>query len=82
MTKLYVEKLRPVMGEVISSGQLCSGAENITSGFVTVVSTIDYVNKYNLSAFLASYDLFKAFDRLYLPFLFKVLKANTDDQKP
>ena len=44
-----------------------------------ILSSIEYVKKRKLGAALVSLDFFKAYDRLFLPFLIKVLeKMNLD----
>ena len=75
-TKCFVKRLAPLMHEVILSGQLCSnGDKNILFGASNVISSIDYVNIHKIPAFLVSYDMFKAYDRVMLSYLVKVMKA-------
>ena len=64
------------MGEVIHSGQLCSvDNKNILFGVSNICSSIDYVNTHNIPAFVASFDMFKAYDWVMLDYLVKVMKA-------
>ena len=64
------------MHEVILSGQLCSnGDKNILFGASNVISSIDYVNSHKIPAFLVSFDMFKAYDRVMLDYLGKVMLA-------
>ena len=76
LTKCFVKRLAPLMHEVILSGQLCSnGDKNILFGASNVISSIDYVNSHKIPAFLVSFDMFKAYDRVMLSYLVKVMKA-------
>ena len=64
------------MPEVIRSGQLCSnGEQNILFGISNLISSIDYVNLHKLAAFLVSFDMYKAYDRVMLSYLAKVMRA-------
>ena len=64
------------MGEIILSGQLCSVKEkNILFGISNIISTVDYVNAHNIPAYIASFDMFKAYDRVMLDYLVKVMRA-------
>ena len=76
LSKCFVGELAPVMGEIIKSGQLCSVKEkNILFGISNIMSSLDYVNAHNVPAFIASFDVFKACDRVMLDYLVKVMKA-------
>ena len=76
LTKCFVKRLAPLMHEVILSGQLCSnGDKNILFGASNVISSIDYVNSHKIPAFLVSFDMFKAYDRVMLDYLGKVMLA-------
>jgi hypothetical protein len=64
------------MAEIILSGQLCSnGDKNILFGVCNVMSSIEYVNLHRVPSFLVSYDMYKAFDRVMLSYLVKVMQA-------
>ena len=76
LSKCFVRRLTPMMCEIILSGQLCSnGSKNILFGISNIMSSIDYVNMHKVSAYLASYDMYKAYDRVMLSYLVKVLEA-------
>ena len=76
LSKCFVGELAPVMGEIILSGQLCSVKEkNILFGISNIISTVDYVNAHNIPAYIASFDMFKAYDRVMLDYLVKVMRA-------
>ena len=67
--------MRPVLPKIIKSGQLCTVEKrNILFGVSNVLSTILDVHQKKSSACLISLDFFKAYDRLYLPFLLKVMQ--------
>ena len=75
LTKWMARRLKPLMKKIIKSGQLCGGGDkNILFGVQNVLSGMAYIKKKNLSAALVSLDFFKAYDRVYLPYLLKVLK--------
>ena len=64
------------MPEVILSGQLCSnGDKNILFGISNIISSVDYVNLHKVPAFLVSFDMYKAYDRVMLSYLVKVMQA-------
>ena len=76
LSKCFVKRVTPVLVEVILSGQLCSnGNKNILFGVSNVISFIDYVNLHKVAAYLASYDMFKAYDRVMLRYLVLVMEA-------
>ena len=59
----------------LRSGQLCSNKKsNILSGVHNILSTIEYINQKELSAALLSFDMSKAFDRCFIPYVCKVLE--------
>ena len=68
--------LHPVMGEVVESSQLATGekSKNILTGVYDIIATVDCVNKFNRPAFIASYDLVKAYDRASISFLMLVME--------
>ena len=76
LSKGFVKKLCPVMPEIIKSGQLCSVEEkNILFGIANIISSVDYVNAHKVAAYMVSLDMFKAYDRVMLDYLVKVMKA-------
>ena len=67
--------MKPVLPKVIKSSQLCSvGSKNILFGVFNILSSILAINQKNVGACLLSLDFFKAYDRVYLKFLFTVMK--------
>ena len=75
LTKWMVLRLKPLMSSIIKSSQICNvGNRNILFGVQNILSSVDYIKQRNIGAALVSLDFFKAYDRLYLPFLLKVLE--------
>ena len=75
LTKWLVRRLKPLMRKLIRSGQLCnSGDKNILFGVQNILSGLGYVNSKKLGAALISLDFFKAYDRVFVPFLLKVME--------
>ena len=76
MSKGMNDRLNPVMGEVVETNQLATGDKdkNILTGAYDIISTIDYVNKNNRPAYIASYDMVKAYDRASVRFLLLVME--------
>ena len=76
LSKVFVKRMCPVMCEIILSGQLCSvQGKNILFGAGNIISTIDYINAHLVPAFMVSLDMFKAYDRVMLLYLMRVMKA-------
>ena len=76
LSKAFVKRMCPIMPEVIRSGQLCSVKDkNILFGIANILSSIDYVNAHKVPAFMVSFDMFKAYDRVMLDYLVKVMAA-------
>ena len=76
LSKCFVKRLVPVMPEVILSGQLCSvGDKNILFGVCNLISSVEYVSLHKVPAFLVSYDMYKAYDRVMLSYLVKVMQV-------
>ena len=74
-SRLLTNRLSGVMEDVIKSSQLCNSKKvNIQTGVHNILSTIEYVNMNNLPGALLSFDMSKAFDRCYIPFVCKVLE--------
>ena len=76
MSKTINARLNPVMVEVVESSQLATGEreKNILTGVYDIISTVDYVNKQRKPAFIASYNMVKAFDRASVRFLLLVME--------
>ena len=75
LTKWIAKRLKPLMKKIIRSGQLCGGGnKNILFGVQNILSGVGYVKQKNLGVGLVSLDYFKAYDRVFLPFLIKVLE--------
>ena len=75
MSGIMGNRMNPVMGQVIKSGQLCQVKEkNILNGAHNIMSTIQYICLKKKSAAILSLDLFKAYDRVNLQYLFKVME--------
>ena len=81
LSKWLVERMKPVLPTVIKSGQLCTvGKKNILFGISNILSGILNVKQRNSEACLISLDFFKAYDRVLLDFLIKVMeKMNFGD---
>lgn len=76
LTKIFVQRLLPVLPEVIRSTQLCGiDDKNILFGVFDFLSTVEYVNLREIAAAIISLDMYKAFDRVYIPWLVKTMKA-------
>ena len=75
LTKVLVKRLIPVLPEVIKSGQLCSvGENNIMDGAVGHLSVLLHGENVVGALGLVSLDQWKAFDRVYVPYLLQVLE--------
>ena len=75
LTKIITNRLVSIMEEIILSGQSCTvPGKNILFGASNILSVIQYIEKYGGKAAVASYDLFKAYDRVWLDFLYRVLE--------
>lgn len=73
-SRLITSRLRSCMDSLIKSNQLCCNSKrNILTGAHNIISTIHFVNLKKLPAALLSFDMSKAFDRCYLPYVTKVL---------
>ena len=47
----------------------------ILFGVSNVISSIDYINMHKVQAYMSTYDMFKAYDRVMLSYLVKVMEA-------
>ena len=75
LTKIITNRLVKVMEEIILSGQSCTvPGQNILFGASNILSVIQYIEKYGGKAAAVSYDLYKAFDRVCLAFLYRVME--------
>ena len=81
-SRLLTNRLSGVMEDIIKSSQLCNSKKvNIQTGVHNILSTIEYVNMKNLPGALLSFDMSKAFDRCYIPFVCKVLEKMNFPEK-
>ena len=75
LSKWLVERMKPVLPIVIKSGQLCTvGKKNILFGINNILSSILNVKQRKSEACVITLDFFKAYDRVLLDFLIKVMK--------
>ena len=75
LSKIFVRRMKPVLSKIIRSGQLCTvGGKNILFGVNNILSSILYVKSKRKKACLLSLDFFKAYDRVLLGYLLKVMK--------
>ena len=75
LSKWLVKRMKPVLPYVIRSGQLCTvGKKNILFGVTNILSSILDVKQRNSQACLITLDFFKAYDRVFLKFLVKVME--------
>ena len=75
LSKLLVKRIKPVMKKVICSSQLCTvEGRNILFGVNNLLSSVSFVNKQRRMACLFSLDFFKAYDRVLISYLLKVMK--------
>ena len=75
LTKWLVRRMKPILPYVIKSGQLCTvGQKNILFGVSNILSSILDVKQKKSQACLMSLDFFKAYDRVCLKFLIRVVK--------
>ena len=82
LSKWLVERMKPVLPFVIKSGQLCTvGKKNILFGVNNILSSIFNVKQRKSEACLVTLDFFKAYDRVLLDFVLKVLKRMNFGEK-
>ena len=75
LAKLLVNRMKPVLPQVITSSQLCSVANrNILFGINNILSSIHFVKERRQRACILSLDFFKAYDRVMLDYLLKVMR--------
>ena len=89
LTMILSNRLMKIMSEIILSGQLCSvqgknihfGTNNLLSSLIYMEERIQYAESFGFKSdragggVLLSYDLFKAYDRVSVPYLVKVMNA-------
>ena len=89
LTMILSNRLVQILPEIITSGQLCSvkgrsihnGTNNLIGTMMYVEERVKYAEEFGYSSRVAgggaiiSYDLFKAYDRVFVPYLVKVLAA-------
>ena len=69
LSKCLASRLHSVIEEVVEPGQLATGSGNILTGVYEILATVDFINKNDLEAYIASADLIKAFDRAMVTYL-------------
>ena len=75
LTKILVARINPVLPLVLRSGQLCStGGGGILHGVSNLVSALHYVEQRGVPAAVLTFDQWKAYDRVYIPFLLRVMR--------
>ena len=74
LSKCLAGRLHLVIGEVVDHGQLGTGGRNMLTGVYNIISSIDFMNKNNIPAFIASWDSMKAYDRASTVYLDKVIE--------
>ena len=75
LSKLLVKRVKPVLKSIIKSSQLCTVQnKNILFGVSNVLSSVMYINSQNQGIFLLSLDFFKAYDRVVIGYLLRVMK--------
>merc|ERR1712240_421701 len=75
LSKWLVDRMKPVLPVVIKSGQLCTvGKKNILFGINNIISSILNVKQIKSEACVLTLDFFKAYDRVLLDFLVRVMK--------
>ena len=75
LSKWLVLRVKPKLPLIIKSGQLCTvGKKNILFGVSNILSSIFQVQQGKKQGCLISLDFFKAYDRVLLDFLVKVMQ--------
>ena len=75
LSKLLVRRIKPSLPQVIKSDQLCTvGKKNILFGVNNILSSILYINDKKKHGCVLSLDFFKAYDRVLIDYLLKVMK--------
>ena len=75
LTKLFVLRIKSILPEVIKSSQLCTVQnKNILFGVQNLLSSIFFIKQKRRGACLLSLDFYKAYDRVLVSFLLKVME--------
>ena len=76
ITKILASRLNNVVPSVLSSNQLCTNKpKNILFGGFELLSAIDYINMKELSWYVISFNIFKAYDKSTIGFICQVIRA-------
>jgi exonuclease III len=74
-SRMITRRMSGSMESIIKSGQLCSNKKrNILTGVHNLLSSIQYINDKDMSAALVSFDMDKAFDRCFIPYVIEVMR--------
>ena len=75
LSKIFVSRMKPVLGKVILSRQLCTvQGRNILFGVNNIISSLLYVNAKRKKACILSLDFYKAYDRVLIDYLLRVMQ--------
>ena len=77
LTKILTSRLVAVLGEILVSGQIIGkkkGDINIVCAAENLVQSVFFAERTNAEYGLYSVDWWKAFDRVYIPYLLQVMK--------
>ena len=75
LSKLLVRRVKPVLPTVVRSSQLCTvSGKNILFGINNIISSIFHVKDKKKHGCILSLDFFKAYDRVLLDYLLKVMR--------
>ena len=73
--RMFAERLSGILPSILKSGQLCNhDQKNILFGITNLISTVEFINKEDKAAAIASFDMDHAFDRSFIPYILKVLE--------
>jgi hypothetical protein len=76
LSKVYVQRLLPLLPTVLTSNQLCSvQGRSIFDGCTSLLSTVEACHRGKRPGFLMNLDFFHAFDRVCMEYVDKVLSA-------
>ena len=77
LTKILTARLVSVLGEILVSGQIIGkkkGDVNIVCGAVNLVQSVFFAERTRASFGMYSVDWWKAFDRVFIPYLLQVME--------
>ena len=75
LSKIINKRIMLVNSSIFKSNQLCSQSDrSIFDGIFNILSTIDYINTRNLSGYIFSLDILKAYDRTRVQYVAKVMR--------